>query len=462
MARLFVVQSPFLVWRGSALRCATLLVAFLASSQPAFALTTQDSKVAALIQRGREVGQTWLDSKDEKAKKSARKDLDDAESVLKAALERQANCESCYEQLTTVFFLQAYFGFAKNYETTIKTADRGLQRFPSNGRLAYTKGAAYYNAQQYAEASKALIRYLASNPEDDEARNILKESQQHFLGNWYKQSDFYNSRDARVEWFGPQSRVETVFQVTRDWEMGVGTQAATEMSKGATTLKDPDVQAYLEILVRRLTSGTPAPEYDYKVTIVKSPAVNAVTVPGHIFIHTGLLSFVDTESELAGVLAHELGHNFGHHAGRRFIKGQQAQLMAVAVTNALDPKGQVARVAAQLTAKVGIGLFLLAYGRQEEKEADLYGAHLAFNAGYNPTSLAGFFLKMYKANPKQPIGFLSTHPADPDRATYLTDYLESFPLDREMNVDSKAFRDIKAKLPALGADGARKVMIPPQ
>jgi len=78
-----------------------------------------------------------------------------------------------------------------------------------------------------------------------------------------------------------------------------------------------------------------------------------------------------------------------------------------------------------------------------------------FNAGYNPTAASGFFLKMYKANPKQPIKFLSTHPPVPDRATYVTDYLESFPLDRELTIDSPAFQKLKARLsPAAPGRGA--------
>ena len=56
---------------------------------------------------------------------------------------------------------------------------------------------------------------------------------------------------------------------------------------------------------------------------------------------------------------------------------------------------------------------------------------------------------MYKENPKKPIKFLSTHPPAPDRASYLTDYLESFPLDTEMQIDSRDFQKMKTKLATL-------------
>jgi Zn-dependent protease with chaperone function len=74
-----------------------------------------------------------------------------------------------------------------------------------------------------------------------------------------------------------------------------------------------------------------------------------------------------------------------------------------------------------MLAQFGIGLFLNAYSRHEEKEADLYAAHIMFNAGWNPTAMSLTFLKMYKLHPKQPVKFLSTHPPIQDRADYLTE-----------------------------------------
>jgi predicted Zn-dependent protease len=57
-----------------------------------------------------------------------------------------------------------------------------------------------------------------------------------------------------------------------------------------------------------------------------------------------------------------------------------------------------------------------------------------------------FFLRLYEANPKQPFKLLSTHPPTPDRIQYTTAYLEAFPLDQEMQIDSQEFKDIKARI----------------
>ncbi|MFC2172236.1 M48 family metallopeptidase, partial [Acidobacteriota bacterium] len=186
--------------------------------------------------------------------------------------------------------------------------------------------------------------------------------------------------------------------------------------------------------------------FNYRVTLVDSPAVNAVTPPGHIIVYTGLLAFTETESELAGVLAHELAHNYGHHVGRKLIKATIAQGMANSAYQAIDPKSQLARMATTLGMQAGVGLFVKAYSRFEEKEADHYGAHILYNAGYDPTAMSIFFLKMYKANPKQPVKFLSTHPPIPDRADYITEYLESFPLNREMRSDTEKYQQIRKRV----------------
>ena len=441
------------------IRTGSSIVVALAAVCGTYQASSQDvfSQAESLIRQAKEQGISYLNSKDDNLKKSAKKNLESAEKLLKESLKRENNCEKCLEQLVTAYFYQSYFGFSKNYDECIKMARLGLDRFPANSQLAYMKAAAHYNSGEHNEAVKAFNRYLVSNPNDQKARELLADSQQRFLSAWYKQADFYNSKESRIERIGQGYQKEVLFQVTPEWELGLGGQAFTQLKQTAPTLQDSEVQGYLEGLIRRLTTPMRGQNNNYTVTILNAPAVNAVTVPGHVFVYSGLLAFVDTESELAGVLAHEMAHNYGHHSARRFIKAYEAQMLAAAIAQAINPKGQIAQLATQLTSQIGINLFLLAYGRHEEKEADFYGAHLMFNAGYNPTALSGFFLKMYKANAKQGVKFLSTHPPDPDRATYLTDYLESFPLDKEMQIDSRTFQQMKARLATLMPGSDRPV-----
>jgi len=435
----------------------------LAAGSPAEA---QDppAKAEALIRQARESGLTFLNSKDEKAGKSARKDLEEAEHLLKDGVKKQPDQEKNWEGLAAAHFYQAYFGFSKNYDDCIETAEAGLKRFPANQLLSYYEGYARFNAREYAAALKAFNRYLMAPPGDPQreaqVRQLQKASQDQFLGSWNRQADFYQSKESRIEQMDPKTyRQVTVFQASRDWELQLGSQGFQALTANAPKLEDAELKTYLEDLVNRLLSKNPGAPFDFQLTVLNSPLVNAVTPPGHIIVYSGLLGFADSESELAAVLAHELGHNYAHHQARAGIKAMLLQGSANSLTALINPRSDLAKLGVSTVTSLGAGLIMRAYSRFEEKEADLYATHLMFNAGFNPTAASGFFLKMYKANPKQPIKFLSTHPPVPDRATYLTDYLESFPLDRELTLDSPAFQKLKARF-ASAATGRGALPVP--
>jgi predicted Zn-dependent protease len=449
-------------------RFALLLLGILVFGAPMRSLARQDpaGQAEALIKQGREQGLRYLNDNDNHAKNDAKKSLEQAEKLLKDAIKRQPECAKCTEQLVADYFYQAYFGFSKDYDECIETAERGLARFPGNARLAFFKGYAHYNAKEYSEAAKALNQYLmaaSGEPETEaKAREILKDSQQHFLTDWNRQASFFGSKESRIERYNAQTmKNEVVFQATPELEAQLGGLGFASLTEKAKTLEDPEVKAYLDGLVTRLLSKSPGPVGNVRITLIDAPEVNAVTPPGHIIVYRGLLGFAENESQLAGVLAHELGHNYAHHQARTVIKGYVMQGLATSLLQALKPQGRAENTVAQLAAQMGVGLYMKAYSRGEEKEADLYGAHIMFNAGYNPSDASSFFLKMYKQNPKQPIKFLSTHPPLQDRAEYLIDYLENFPLDKEMRQDSEEFQKIRARLGKAQTAAPGRGVIPP-
>lgn len=417
---------------------------------------TQDffAQVESLIAEGKLQGTEYLSSKNEKSKKSSKKNLDEAESLLKKKLRQESKCEKCFELLTMTFFYQAYFGFSKNYKDCFEAADDGLKLFPLNNKMAYYKGFAHYNIGEYTECIKAFNRYLMDPGADaqtvEQVRQILQDGQQRFLSGWNRHAQYYQSPESKILVYNAQTyKYEPIFQVTPDWEMGLGSQGFTAITAKATKLEDAELKEYLEGLISRLTGKSPGSPFNYQVTIVNSPEVNAVTPPGHIIVYTGLLAASENESELAAVLSHELAHNYAHHQARAVLQKYHIQSAADALVKAINPQTAAAQLGTKLGAVITVDLFARAYSRFEEKEADLYGAHILFNAGYNPTATSNFFLKLYKANPKKPIKFLSTHPSAPDRTTYMTDYLESFPLDKEMQIDSRDFQKMKARLATL-------------
>ena len=415
-----------------------------------YASQQQTNPAEALIQRAVEEGRQYLSSQDNRIKKSAGKNLEQAEKYLKDELKSAANCEKCHELLVATYFYQTYFGFEKDYDKCVKTADEAASRFPNNGRIALFKGYAHVNRYEYAEANNALkIAVRSADPQTaTQINQVLQDSQQKFLTYWNRQANFYQSKESRIDMYNPQvARMQTVFQVTPQFELQLGAQGFAAQASQAPAVVDPEIQAYLENLVTRLISKSPGSPFYYRLTVLNSPQINAVTTPGHIIVHTGLLAFAENEAQLAGVLAHELAHNYGHHVARAVIKNYLAQSTANAILSSINPQNQTAQILASVGANIGLTLFSRAYSRFEEKEADHYGAHIMYNAGYSPLDASSFFLKMSKQNPKQPAKYLSTHPPLLDRADYLAGYLESFPVEgREFRVDSEEFKKIRARI----------------
>ena len=424
----------------------------LGLGMPVSGFRAQDplGQAEAMILQGRQQGLDFINSKDERLKKASKKNLEDGEKIVKKALKEQPNCEKCYELLTNANFFQTYLGFNKDYDDCIKLATEGLAKFPSNSRLASYRGYAYYNSGQYSEANKSLKSAVTNADPQSIAQinQVLQMSQQAFLTNWNRQANFYQSKESRIERYNPQTfKNEVAFQVTPEFEYQLGAQGFAALTNNAQTLNDPEIQNYLQNLVTRIVSKSPGSNFTYKVTVVNSGDVNAVTPPGHIIVFTGLLAFAENEAQLAGVLSHELAHNYGHHQARAVIKNYQAQMVANAILSAINPQNATAQILASLGTNIGLTLFSRAYSRFEEKEADHYGAHLMFNAGYSPLDASSFFLKMSKTGAKNPPKFLSTHPPLLDRANYVMDYLDSFPSEgREFRTDSEDFQKIKARI----------------
>src|SRR5438128_4719223 len=143
------------------------------------------AQAEALLKQARETGASYANNKDEPSKKATKKAIEDAEKLMKEALKRDPACEKCTEHLARAYLYKSYFGFEKNYDDCLKVATQGLTRFPGNAPLAYIKGVAHYNSGEYAEAVRALNRYIAGATDDPkgaaQAQQLMQDSQQRFM-----------------------------------------------------------------------------------------------------------------------------------------------------------------------------------------------------------------------------------------------------------------------------------------
>lgn len=161
------------------------------------------------------------------------------------------------------------------------------------------------------------------------------------------------------------------------------------------------------------------PNIQYHVKVVDSPVVNAFAVPGgYIYLTRGILAQLNSEAELAGVIAHEMGHITARHSASQQTKQTLGQLVLIGGMIASKTVAQYADYAMQ-----GMQLLFLKFSRDDEREADRLGTMYSSLIGYDAHQMAEFFKVLYKMDLASSQGgvptFLSTHPDPGDRYNYV-------------------------------------------
>jgi predicted Zn-dependent protease len=188
----------------------------------------------------------------------------------------------------------------------------------------------------------------------------------------------------------------------------------------------------------------------FTIKVVDSDEVNAFALPGGFFyVNSGLILAADEESELAGVMAHEIAHVAARHATRQLTRAQWANIGTIPLIFVGGGIGYAVRSAAG----IGLPMGFLAFSRGFESEADFLGLQYMYKAGYDPNAYVAFFEKL-QAREKKKAGTLakafSTHPQTPDRITKSQEEISKIlPARAQYVVTTSEFADVKARLARL-------------
>lgn len=228
---------------------------------------------------------------------------------------------------------------------------------------------------------------------------------------------------------------------TPEQDVEIGRQAAEQVRKQVKIHPNGDVQGYVEGLGRKLSSADAAGRYPYSFTVIQEQSINAFALPGGpVFIHSGLLKAADNESQLAGVMAHEISHVALRHGTSQASKANLLQIPA-ALAGAVLGSGAGAEVG-RLGMSLALQGVLLKYSRTAESEADALGARIMSQAGYNPIEMARFFQKLEQGGDSRAPEFLSDHPNPGNRVKAVEAELRAMPR-REYQADRGGFERIK-------------------
>lgn len=198
-------------------------------------------------------------------------------------------------------------------------------------------------------------------------------------------------------------------------EIQLGNQLEEQVAKEMPLSKDASKINAVSDIGNALAALLPRKDFTYQFFVVDDKTPNAFTIPGgHIYVHTGLLDFVDNTSQLAGVLAHEIGHAYERHPTKGLSRAYGIDALTKMIFK--DTQGQIR----QMTLGLAKGGILTRYTRDDEREADDIAFYLLKRSSYAPEGLLNFLKKLQTLQgAKQPPAFLSTHPPTVERITRL-------------------------------------------
>ena len=175
-------------------------------------------------------------------------------------------------------------------------------------------------------------------------------------------------------------------------EMAEGAKAHPQILAEFGEYKDPKLQAYVNEVGQRLAKASHRPELDWHFTVLDSPDVNAFALPGgYVYVTRGIMAYMHSEADLAGVVGHEIGHVTARHSSQRATRQQTAGLGVFAATllgAVLESQGL--RGAADAASQASQGLaagYIAKYSREQESQADKLGAEYLAGINYDPHNM---------------------------------------------------------------------------
>lgn len=246
-------------------------------------------------------------------------------------------------------------------------------------------------------------------------------------------------------------------------EQRLGDALMAEGRFDPTYIDDPSVNQYLSAMADRLAQHAAGGPPTVQAFSIRDPSINAFAMPGgYIGVHSGLVTATASESELAGVVAHEIAHVTQRHVARGLAQQGQSSLMLLglmlgSLAAAAAGAGQLAMGAAAF-GQAAVISSQLSFSREAEREADRVGIQMMEGAGYDPSGMASMFgrmMQLSRFNQVRGPGYASTHPLSLDRMSDMQNRVGRPGMRGDGDSDTYAF--VRAKLLVLQANTGQTI-----
>jgi predicted Zn-dependent protease len=199
-----------------------------------------------------------------------------------------------------------------------------------------------------------------------------------------------------------------------DQEVQLGAEADKSIVAEYGLYDDPKIAEFVDNLGQSMAKVSHRPTLQFHFRVLDSPVINAFALPGgYVYITRGILAYMNSEAELAGVVGHEIGHITARHGAKAYTRAQLAQVGFGAAFVLSETFRQFSDVA-----RVGVGLLFLRFSRDQERQSDELGVQYSTALGYDATDMSKFFgtLDRLQEESGQSLpGWFSTHPNPEDR-----------------------------------------------
>jgi predicted Zn-dependent protease len=213
----------------------------------------------------------------------------------------------------------------------------------------------------------------------------------------------------------PVTGKKDVMFMSESQEIALGKEADPQIVAEFGLYEDPTLQRFINEKGQAMAKVSHRNNLNYEFKIVDSPVINAFAVPGgYVYFTRGIMAHFNNEAQFAGVLGHEIGHITARHSAQqqsRSILAQGGLLLGMILSPTVAQMGQ--------EVSQGLGLLLLKYGRDAERESDRLGVEYSTKIGYDAKEMADFFTtlqrKQEETGQERIPSFLSSHPDPGDR-----------------------------------------------